>query len=348
MTLTVNDETNPGSMIGNSSADTSADQDVQMIDVRGIAARLAENVERVIVGKHQEVQQTLVALLCQGHVLVEDVPGVGKTMLAKAIARSIGCTFKRIQFTPDLLPSDVTGISIYNQKESEFEYRPGPIMAQIVLADEVNRATPKTQSALLEAMEERQVTVDGVTYPLPRPFIVLATQNPIEYEGTFPLPEAQLDRFLMRVSLGYPNRTEEMEVLSRQQQSHPLGFLEQVIDVSELVAAQQAIRSVHVDRLIREYIVVLVDATRRHDDVYLGASPRGSIALQIASQARAAIFGRDYVIPDDVKALAETTLAHRLILSPSARVRNADSRAVIAEIIRSTPVPGTVPSVQRR
>jgi MoxR-like ATPase len=319
-----------------------------MIDVRGIAARLAENVERVIVGKHQEVQQTLVALLCQGHVLVEDVPGVGKTMLAKAIARSIGCTFKRIQFTPDLLPSDVTGISIYNQKESEFEYRPGPIMAQIVLADEVNRATPKTQSALLEAMEERQVTVDGVTYPLPRPFIVLATQNPIEYEGTFPLPEAQLDRFLMRVSLGYPNRTEEMEVLSRQQQSHPLGFLEQVIDVSELVAAQQAIRSVHVDRLIREYIVVLVDATRRHDDVYLGASPRGSIALQIASQARAAIFGRDYVIPDDVKALAETTLAHRLILSPSARVRNADSRAVIAEIIRSTPVPGTVPSVQRR
>jgi MoxR-like ATPase len=324
------------------------DDGVQMIDVRGIAARLAENVERVIVGKHQEVQQTLIALLCQGHVLVEDVPGVGKTMLAKAIARSIGCTFKRIQFTPDLLPSDVTGISIYNQKESEFEYRPGPIMAQIVLADEINRATPKTQSALLEAMEEHQVTVDGVTYPLPRPFIVLATQNPIEYEGTFPLPEAQLDRFLMRVSLGYPNRAEEMEVLSRQQQSHPLGFLEQVIDVAELVAAQQAIRSVHVDRLIREYVVVLVDATRRHDDVYLGASPRGSLALQVAAQARAAIFGRDYVIPDDVKALAETTLAHRLILSPSARVRNADSRAVIAEIIRSTPVPGTVPSAQRR
>jgi MoxR-like ATPase len=348
MTLTVNDETNPGKMTGNSPSDPSVDDGVQMIDVRGIAARLAENVERVIVGKHQEVQQTLIALLCQGHVLVEDVPGVGKTMLAKAIARSIGCTFKRIQFTPDLLPSDVTGISIYNQKESEFEYRPGPIMAQIVLADEINRATPKTQSALLEAMEEHQVTVDGVTYPLPRPFIVLATQNPIEYEGTFPLPEAQLDRFLMRVSLGYPNRAEEMEVLSRQQQSHPLGFLEQVIDVAELVAAQQAIRSVHVDRLIREYVVVLVDATRRHDDVYLGASPRGSLALQIAAQARAAIFGRDYVIPDDVKALAETTLAHRLILSPSARVRNADSRAVIAEITRSTPVPGTVPSAQRR
>lgn len=348
MTVTVNDETNHGDIIGNPQGGPPAEDDVQMIDVRGIAGRLAENVERVIVGKHQEVQQTLVALLCQGHVLVEDVPGVGKTMLAKAIARSIGCTFKRIQFTPDLLPSDVTGISIYNQKDSEFEYRPGPIMAQIVLADEINRATPKTQSALLEAMEERQVTVDGVTYPLPRPFIVLATQNPIEYEGTFPLPEAQLDRFLMRVSLGYPNRTEEMEVLSRQQQTHPLGYLEQVIDVSELVAAQQAIRSVHVDRLIREYIVVLVDATRRHEDVYLGASPRGSLALQIAAQARAAIFGRDYVIPDDVKALAEPTLAHRLILSPSARVRNADSRAVIAEITRSITVPGTVPNAQRR
>ena len=347
MSVTVNDESNPGSVLTQPMRQPLPD-DVQVIDVRGIAARLAENVERVIVGKHQEVQQTLIALLCQGHVLVEDVPGVGKTMLAKAIARSIGCSFKRIQFTPDLLPSDVTGVSIYNQKESEFEYRPGPIMAQIVLADEVNRATPKTQSSLLEAMEERQVTVDGVTYPLPRPFIVLATQNPIEYEGTFPLPEAQLDRFLIRVSLGYPSRNDEIEILSRQQQIHPLGDLDQVIDVSELVAAQQAIRSVHVDRLIREYAVVLVEATRRHDDVYLGASPRGSLALQIAAQARAAIFGRDYVIPDDIKALADSTLAHRLILSPSARVRNADSRAVIAEIVRSTPVPGTIPTSTRR
>lgn len=346
MTVTVNDETNQGSALRH--ATRPIEEEVQVIDVRGIAARLAANVERVIIGKHQEVQQTLIALLCQGHVLVEDVPGVGKTMLAKAISRSIGCSFKRIQFTPDLLPSDVTGISIYNQKAGEFEYRPGPIMAQIVLADEINRATPKTQSSLLEAMEERQTTVDGVTYPLPRPFIVLATQNPIEYEGTFPLPEAQLDRFQMRVSLGYPNRSEEIEVLTRQQQSHPLADLEQVIDVAELIAAQQAIRSVHVDRLIREYIVVVVEATRRHDDVYLGASPRGSLALQIASQARAAIFGRDYVIPDDVKALAESTLAHRLILSPSARVRNADSRAVIAEIIRSTPVPGTIPTSPRR
>ena len=321
---------------------------IQEVDVRGLANRLGENVEHVIVGKHQEVQQTLIALLCQGHILVEDVPGVGKTILAKAIARSIGCTFKRIQFTPDLLPSDVSGVSIYNQKSGEFEYRAGPVMAQIVLADEINRATPKTQSALLEAMEERQVTVDGVTYPLPRPFIVMATQNPIEYEGTFPLPEAQLDRFLVRISLGYPNRVDEIEVLNRQEQSHPLLDLQQVIDATELVTAQQAIRSVHVDRLIKEYIVSLVDATRRHEDIYLGASPRGSLGLQIASQARAAIGGRDYVIPDDVKALADAVLAHRLILNPSARIRSADTRSVIAEIVRSTPVPGTVPAAQPR
>jgi MoxR-like ATPase len=316
--------------------------------VRGLATRLMENVERVIVGKHQDVQQTLIALLCQGHVLVEDVPGVGKTMLAKAIARSIGCTFKRIQFTPDLLPSDVTGVSIYNQKSGEFEYRPGPVLAQIVLADEINRATPKTQSALLESMEERQVTVDGITYPLPKPFIVLATQNPIEYEGTFPLPEAQLDRFLMRISLGYPNRIEEIEVLNRQQTTHPLQHIEQVVEAAELIDAQQAIRNVHVERLVKEYIVAIVSATRSHDDVYLGASPRGSLALQVASQARAAISGRDYVIPDDVKALAETTLAHRLILNPAARVRNADTRSVIAEILRNTPVPGTLPVAPRR
>lgn len=321
---------------------------VQEVDVRGMAERLGENVEQVIIGKHQEVQLALIALLCQGHVLLEDVPGVGKTMLAKAVARSLGCTFKRIQFTPDLLPSDVSGVSVYNQKQGEFEYRPGPVMAQIVLADEINRATPKTQSALLETMEEKQVTVDGVTYPLPKPFIVLATQNPIEYEGTFPLPEAQLDRFLMRISLGYPSRTEEIEVLNRQEQVHPLSQLRQVVDSHELVAAQQAIKSVHVDRLIKEYIVAIVSSTRRHDDIYLGASPRGSLALQSSAQARAAIMGRDYVIPDDIKALAEVTLAHRLILNPAARIRNADPRGVVTEILRSTPVPGTTPVPSRR
>ena len=332
----------------NSSEDKQTGDMVQVVDVRGMSERLTANVENVIVGKHHEVQLALIALLCQGHVLLEDVPGVGKTMLAKTIARSLGCSFKRIQFTPDLLPSDVTGVSIYNQKTGEFEYRPGPVLAQIVLADEINRATPKTQSALLETMEEKQVTVDGVTYPLPQPFIVLATQNPIEYEGTFPLPEAQLDRFLMRVSLGYPNRSEEIEVLSRQEQVHPLSTLKQVVPSSELTAAQQAIKSVHVDRLIKEYIVAVVAATRKHDDIYLGASPRGSLGLQSAAQARAAIMGRDYVIPDDIKALAESILAHRLILNPAARIRNADARSIVNEILRNTPVPGTVPVPSRR
>jgi MoxR-like ATPase len=311
-----------------------------MVDVRAISERVGRNVEQVIVGKHNEVQLTLLALMCRGHVLIEDVPGVGKTVLAKAIARSIGCTFKRIQFTPDLLPTDVSGVSIYNQKTGEFEYRPGPVMAQIVLADEINRATPKTQSALLEAMEERQITVDGVTYTLPDPFLVLATQNPIEYEGTFPLPEAQLDRFLMRIELGYPGRNDEIEMLDRQQQVHPLDTLAQAVDARELIEAQTAIRTVYVDRLIKEYILGIVEATRKHDDVYLGASPRGSLALYRTAQAHAAVDGRDFVIPDDVKNLAAATLAHRIILRPAARIKNTDARTLIDEILRRLPVPG--------
>jgi MoxR-like ATPase len=311
-----------------------------MVDVRAISERVGRNVEQVIVGKHNEVNLTLLALMCRGHVLIEDVPGVGKTMLAKAVSRSLGCSFKRIQFTPDLLPTDVTGVSIYNQKSGEFEFRAGPVVAQIVLADEINRATPKTQSALLEAMEERQITVDGITRPLPDPFIVLATQNPIEYEGTFPLPEAQLDRFLIRLQLGYPDRLHEIEMLERQQQRHPLDTLEQVVDASELIEAQGAVKQVYVDRLVLEYIIAIVESTRRHDDVYLGASPRGSLALYRCAQAHAAIDGRDYVIPDDVKALAEVCLAHRIILRPSARIKNTETGALIAEILRRVPVPG--------
>ncbi|RIK41086.1 MAG: AAA family ATPase [Chloroflexi bacterium] len=308
--------------------------------VQTVAERVLDNVQRVIVGKQNEVRMTLLALLCEGHLLIEDVPGVGKTMLARAIARSVGCSFRRIQFTPDMLPSDVTGVSIYNQKTQEFEFRPGPIMAQIVLTDEINRATPKTQSALLEAMEERQLTVDGVTHPIPRPFLVLATQNPIEYEGTFPLPEAQVDRFLMRIHLGYPTKAHEVDVLSRQSDHHPIEDLEQVVSVDELVEAQRAVRTVYVDELVKGYIVDLVTTTRDHPDIYLGASPRGSLALFATSRAWAAMEGRDYVIPDDIKLLAEPTLAHRLIVSPSARIKNVNARQVIEDALRHTPVPG--------
>jgi len=311
-----------------------------MQDVQTIADKIIENVEQVIVGKHEAVQLTVIALLCQGHLLIEDVPGTGKTMLAKSVAKSLGCTFRRIQFTPDMLPSDVTGVSVFNQKTSEFEFRPGPVIAQIVLTDEINRATPKTQSALLEAMEERQITVDGVTYPMDQPFLVLATQNPIEYEGTFPLPEAQLDRFMMRINLGYPSTEDEITMLDRQQHAHPVDRIAQVVAAEELISAQNQIKDIYLDDLVKEYIVKLVKATRKHPDVYLGASPRGSIALYRTGQAQAAILGRDYVTPDDIKMLAMVALAHRLIISPSARIKNVDPRAVIQEILDSTPVPG--------
>jgi MoxR-like ATPase len=309
--------------------------------VRRVGDEVVDNVERVIIGKHDKMQLAFVAILCQGHILIEDVPGVGKTMLAKSLARSIGCTFHRIQFTPDLLPSDITGISIFNQKTREFEFRPGPIMAQIVLTDEINRATPKTQSALMECMEEHQVTVDGTTYRMPRPFLIMATQNPIEYEGTFPLPEAELDRFLMRISLGYPRPDEEVRILDAQQFAHPVEALEQVISVEELLEAQEQVKHIYVDSLVKEYIVSLVNATRHYPDVYLGASPRGSLALYKTGQALAALQGRDFVIPDDIKALAEVTLAHRIIVSPSARIKNVDTRDVVRAIMEAVPVPGT-------
>jgi MoxR-like ATPase len=311
-----------------------------MQEVQSLAKRITDNVEQVIVGKGEAVQLTVIALLSQGHLLIEDVPGTGKTMLAKSVAKSLGCAFRRIQFTPDMLPSDVTGVSVFNQKTREFEFRPGPVMAQIVLTDEINRATPKTQSALLEAMEERQITVDGVTYPMERPFLILATQNPIEYEGTFPLPEAQLDRFMLRISLGYPETDDEITMLDRQQHAHPVTRIDQVVSAEELIEGQARIQDVYLNDLVKEYIVKLVKATRTHPDVYLGASPRGSIALYKTGQARAAVLGRDYVTPDDVKALAPVTLAHRLIISPSARIKNVDPRAVVQEILDGTPVPG--------
>ncbi len=306
--------------------------------VQDSAERVAASVERVIIGKHVEVRMALVALLCEGHILIEDVPGVGKTMLAKAISRSIGCSFRRIQFTPDLLPSDVTGLSIFNQKTAEFEFRPGPIMAQVVLADEINRATPKTQSALLECMEERQATIDGVSHPMPSPFLVIATQNPIEYEGTFALPEAQLDRFMLRLRLGYPKAMEEIIILDEQKRRHPIDELSQVLDLDELRQMQAAIKEVYVEQAVAEYIVRLVTATREHPDVYLGASPRGSINLYRAGQALAALDGRDYVIPDDVKTLAVPVLAHRLIVKSQASLREVDPDSIVREVLAQVPI----------
>ncbi len=312
-----------------------------MQQIQNFAQRLVANIEQVILGKHEVIQLTAIGLLAQGHMLIEDVPGVGKTMLARALAKTIGGSFKRIQFTPDMLPSDITGVSIYNQHNGEFEFRPGPILSQVVLADEINRATPKTQSALLEAMEEHQVTVDGITHICPSPFMVMATQNPIEYEGTFPLPEAQLDRFLMKISLGYPNAEQLIAILDAQQFAHPINKVQQITLQGELLAMQEQIKTVHTDPLIKQYIVTLVQRTTTHNDVYLGSSPRGALALYRTSQARAAVDGRNYVIPDDIKALARATLAHRLILNPASRVKDLTGDMVVGEILETTAVPGT-------
>ncbi len=306
-----------------------------------LAQEIVENVSTVIVGKRPVIEQALAAVIAQGHLLIEDVPGVGKTMLAKSISVSIGCSFKRIQFTPDLLPSDIVGVSIYNQSTGEFQFRPGPVMSQVVLADEINRATPKTQSALLEAMEELQVSVDGVTRQLERPFVVMATQNPIEYEGTFPLPEAQLDRFLLRISLGYPSFTEELSVIERQEQTHPIDQLKAVATAEDVIGLQNAAKNVYVDGAVREYIVGLIEATRTHEDVFLGASPRASLGMFRAVRAMALIQDRDYVIPDDVKDLAYAVLAHRMILAPSARMRGLQTRQVIDGLLDAVPVPGS-------
>jgi len=308
-------------------------------DVAGLGRRIVDNIERVIVGKRRPVRLTLVALLCEGHVLLEDVPGVAKTMLARSLAASLGCSFARIQCTPDLLPSDITGVSVFNQKTVQFEYQPGPVLNQIVLADELNRATPRAQAALLESMGERQITVDGVTRQLPRPFLVIATQNPIEHEGTFPLPEAQLDRFLMRLSIGYPSFTDENELVERMKLVHPLEALGQVADAEEVVAAQRAIREVFVHEKVRQYLVRIVHATRRQDELALGASPRASIALYRTSQALAALEGREFIIPDDVKYVAESILAHRLILSSEARLRGRLVEDIIDDLVGSIPAP---------
>jgi MoxR-like ATPase len=310
-----------------------------MVEVTTTAKKIIGNVEQAIVGKRQQIILSLVAWFSEGHILLEDVPGVAKTMLARALAASVGCSFKRVQCTPDLLPTDVTGVSVFNQKSTEFEFRPGPIFAQIVLADEINRATPRTQAALLEAMAETRVTVDGQTHPLTPPFLVIGTQNPIDHEGTFPLPEAQLDRFLMRFSLGYPSMEEEMKMLEMLQRGHPLDQLKAVATAAELIACQQAVRQVHVDEKVRRYIMQIVHSTRQNEDLALGASPRASLALFHASQAMAAMLGRNFVQPDDVKRVATAILTHRVILRPESRLRKITAASVIEETMREVSVP---------
>ncbi len=314
-----------------------------MVEVTATAKKIIANVEQAIVGKRQQIILSLVAWFSEGHILLEDVPGVAKTMLARALAASVGCSFKRIQCTPDLLPTDVTGVSVFNQKSTEFEFRAGPIFAQIVLADEINRATPRTQAALLEAMAESRVTVDGQTHTLTPPFLVVGTQNPIDHEGTFPLPEAQLDRFFMRFSLGYPSLEEELKMLEMLQQRHPVSQLKAVSSAEELVACQQAIRGVHVDDKVRRYIMQIVHATRSNDELNLGASPRASLALFRGSQAMAAMLGRNFVQPDDVKRVATAILTHRVILRPESRLRKVTAASIIDDVLMNVPVP-TIPT----
>jgi len=311
---------------------------IAMQQVQDFVHRVIDNVETVIVGKRAPIEMIMVALLCEGHILLEDVPGLGKTMLARALAISLGSNFKRLQCTPDLLPNDVTGVSVFNQKTGDFEFRQGPIFVNVMLADEINRATPRTQSALLEAMQEQQVTIDGVTRELERPFILLATQNPIEYEGTFPLPEAQLDRFLMRVSLGYPEPGDDRQILVNLRREHPIHQIESVVDGGQLLEFQKLIWDVHVDETLQAYIVDLVNATRKHNDLALGVSPRGSLALYKTAQALAAVRGRDHVVPDDVKYLVPFTLPHRLIIKPEAELRGRTATSILGDVLEKTPL----------
>jgi MoxR-like ATPase len=308
-----------------------------------LAEKIVENIEKVMVGKPEAVRLAVIALISQGHALIEDIPGVGKTMLARSLAKSINCSFKRIQFTPDMLPGDITGVMIYNQKSGDFEFRTGPVLTQVLLADEINRATPKVQSALLEAMGERQITVDGVTRQMLSPFHVLATQNPIEFEGTFPLPEAQLDRFMLRINLGYPSPSEEIAIVESQQYVHPIEQISHVVDAADVLFIQEKVKMIYVDDLVKQYIVALVEATRQHPSIFLGSSPRGSLALFRTSQARALLLERDYVLPDDVKALAGPALAHRALLSAGGQTPGKDSQTIINEILETVEVPGAIP-----
>ncbi|HEY4689618.1 MAG TPA: MoxR family ATPase [Anaerolineae bacterium] len=322
--------------------------DLNVTEVQSLCERIIGNLEGVIVGKRRAVELTIIGLLCRGHILIEDVPGVGKTILARSLAQSLGCTFNRIQFTPDLLPSDVTGTSIFNQLTRQFEFRPGPIIGQIILADEINRATPKTQSALLEAMEEHQITIDGVAHALPEPFMVIGTQNPIEYEGTFPLPEAQLDRFLLRIGLGYLSKTEEIRMVKNQQFEHPIQSLKAIVSQDEVLAAQRSIKSVYVSPAVEQYVVDITFATRENENIYLGSSPRGSLGLYRAGQAQAALRGRDYVLPDDIKTLVEPILAHRVIVNPAARLKKLTGPQVVQGILDTLPLPDSQPTHKTR